>query len=161
MRNVKPGSIQAAVQAAIKAAGGLEAAGNDLGMSTANLSRASSNDEDRPGGLGVNHLHRLGRILPASAEPMAVHFAGLAGGVFQPVPACGSLTSDLSALMKEFADVVALHASAHSDASDNPSDFTPAEALASAVEVEKLIRASLIYKAALEDKANPQGVRNG
>jgi len=85
MRNVKPGSIQAAVQASIKTAGGLEVAGDDLGMSTSNLSRASSNDEDRPGGLGVNHLHRLGRIHPPAAEPIAVHFAALAGGVFQPV----------------------------------------------------------------------------
>lgn len=157
MRNVKPGSIQAAVQAAIKAAGGLESAGNDLGMSTANLSRASSNDEDRPGGLGVNHLHRLGRILPTCAEPIAVHFAGLAGGVFQPVPVRGTLTSDLSTLMKEFADVVALHASAHSKTSDNQDDFTPSEAAASAKEVDELVRAALIYKAALEAKANPKG----
>ncbi len=96
MRNVRPGSVKAAVQALIREAGALEAASNDLGHSGSSLSRASSNDEDRPGGLGVNHLHRLGRILPASAEPMAVHFAGLAGRVFQPVPACGSLTSDLS-----------------------------------------------------------------
>ncbi len=46
--------------------------------------------------------------------------------------------------MKEFADVAPLHASARSEASDNPSDFTPTEALASAVEVEKFVRAALI-----------------
>lgn len=149
MRNVRPGSIQSAVQSAIRRAGGLEAASEDLGLSVASLSRASSNDEDRPGGLGVNHLHRLGRIASESAEPIAVHFAGLAGGVFQPLSSKGQATLDLSSLMKEFSDVVAHHAKAHSDASENPSEFTRAEASRAVIEVDELVQAALLYKAAL------------
>ncbi|NOX39739.1 MAG: hypothetical protein GXP05_04290 [Alphaproteobacteria bacterium] len=86
MRNVRHGSIQSAVRKAITVSGGLECASDDLGMSIANLSRASSDDEDRPGGLGVNHLHRLGRILPTAAVPIAQHFAHLSGGFYQPCP---------------------------------------------------------------------------
>lgn len=153
MRNVRHGSMQAAVQASIRSAGGLEAASNDLGLSVSSLSRASSDDEDRPGGLGVNHLHRLGRMVPSSSAPIAAHFAGLAGGVFIVLPSHGPIDLDLSFLMKEFADVVALHANAHSDASDRPGKFTPTEAAATAKEVEELIKAALIYKAALDAKA--------
>ncbi len=36
---------------------------------------------DRPGGLGVNYLHTLGRVVPEAAVPIAVHFARLGGGV--------------------------------------------------------------------------------
>jgi len=156
MRNARHGSIQSAVRAAIKAAGGLECASNDLGMSVANLSRASSDDEDRPGGLGVNHLHRLGRILPRAAVPVAQHFAHLAGGFYQPCPDGGIFASDISRLTLEFSRLLDIHARAMSEASENPNDYTPSEAQEQLAEMDQFIsvaaklRAALVEKAALE-----------
>lgn len=152
MRNVRAGSIQEAVRAAIKNAGGLEAASEDLTLATSSLSRASSYEEDRPGGLGVNHLHRLGRITPAAAIPVARHFSELAGGVFQPLPKGGNSASSLAQVMKEFADVVDCHANAHSDDSTNPDDFTANEAQRQIREVDELVSAALSYKAVLLGK---------
>ncbi|MGR3624031.1 hypothetical protein [Pseudophaeobacter sp.] len=77
------------------------------------------------------------------------------GGVFQPLSSKGSLSSDLSTLMKEFSDVVAHHAAAHSDASENPNDFTKSEAIRAIVEVEELVQAALGYKAALLERVEP------
>jgi hypothetical protein len=151
MRNSRQGSIQAAVRNSISVAGGLECVSNDLGMSVSNLSRASDDDEDRPGGLGVNHLHRLGRIIPASAEPLARHFAGLAGGAYIPLPHADLHLSDLYAVMKEFSDVVDLHARAHSPESADPKRFTPEEARTQIAEIGELVQAALIYEAALKD----------
>lgn len=85
MRHVRPGSIQDAVTSAYATAGGLECVANDIGVSTTLLSRAvDANDEQRPGGLGINYLHRLSRIVPEAAAPIAEHFAKLAGGRFVP-----------------------------------------------------------------------------
>ncbi|WP_406646914.1 hypothetical protein QEZ52_00425 [Aliisedimentitalea scapharcae] len=153
MRAVKPGSIQEVVRDAISVAGGLECASNDLGLAVSSLSRASSCDEDRPGGLGVNHLHRLGRIVPQSAEPVAVHFARLAGGVFQPLPVQGALRSNIHDLTKEFSDVLSVHAKAHSEVSSNPDDFTRLEAQAAIKEVDELVQAAMAYRAALHQRA--------
>ncbi len=152
MRNNRPDSIQEAVRASIKAAGGLEAASNDLGLSVSSLSRASGSDEDRPGGLGVNYLHTLGRVVPAAAVPIAAHFSRLAGGVFQPLPDKGPLLANINTLMREFSDVLDVHAHAHSERSDDPSDFTRDEAAKAIKEVDELVQAALVYRAALVEK---------
>lgn len=153
MRNVRPGSIQETTRKAISAHGGLEAASVDLSLSTSNLSRASSCEDDRPGGLGIKYLDALGRITPESAEPVAIHFARLAGGVYQPLPHDGVLLSDVNTLMREFSDVLDHHAKAHSDRSENPADYTPSEAQATIKEVDEMVQAALKYRAALVMKA--------
>ncbi|MEW2911437.1 hypothetical protein [Leisingera sp. JC11] len=152
MRQVKPGSIQAAVQASIKAAGGLEAAGNDLGMSASNLSRASSNDEDRPGGLGVNHLHRLGRITPGAAEPIAAHFAGLADGVFQPVaqPGVTNLFQQASKTIIECGEAQAAMVRAAEHACAGNCDAADRE-------IDDAVRHLLAFKAAMRAKPKAEG----
>ena len=78
-RMTRPGSIQDAVRQVFGAVGGLENAAADLGVSLSVLSYGTENREDRPGGLGVNYLDRLGRIEPQAAEAVARHFATLAG----------------------------------------------------------------------------------
>lgn len=155
MRNAPKGSIQDAVRQCITKVGGLEAASHDINLSPATLSRASGFDEDRPGGLGVNYLHQLGRIDPASVEPIACHFAELAGGVFQPMPDDGKSFPCFSDLLKEFSDVVARHATAHSSDSANPEDFTAQEARDQMAEVRELVQAALSYNAVLAKKAGP------
>lgn len=85
MRNNPPGTIQAAVFEAYRAAGGLEAVKQMLGLGLSTLSQATEENDDRPGGLGVNYLDRLAHICPPTAAPLARHFAHLGGGVFQPV----------------------------------------------------------------------------
>lgn len=152
MRNTKPDSIQDSVRASIKAAGGLEAASNDLGLSVSSLSRASGSDEDRPGGLGVNYLHTLGRVVPGSAEPIAIHFARLAGGVYQPLPNKGPLLANINTVMREFTDVLDVHAHAHSERSENPEDYTREEAIAALKETDELVQAVLVWRAALAEK---------
>jgi hypothetical protein len=152
MRNTRPGSIQEVVRASIKAAGGLESASNDLGLSVSSLSRASGTEEDRPGGLGVNYLHTLGRVVPAAAEPIAVHFARLAGGVFQPLPDTGQTLVFINKLVREFSDVLDVHAQAHSDRSENPADFTSDEAARAIKEVDELVQTALVYRAALLER---------
>ena len=87
MRNSPYGSVQCAVAAAYKAAGGLEKVSEALGLGTSTLSEAAGDSEKRPHGLGINYLHILGQIKPGAAEPIARHFAALAGGVYQPVTA--------------------------------------------------------------------------
>lgn len=157
MRQVKAGSIQDAVRSAYTAAGGLESSANDLGLSPALLSRAvDANDEQRPGGLGVNYLHRLSRIVPEAAAPIAEHFARLAGGEYrarqdQTPSGC------IHALMSEFSDIMKCHAEAFSEASPNPNGFTPAEAKAALKEVaehrEKLDAYQRYLEAALTEGA--------
>lgn len=153
MRKDQPGSMQSAIRAAITLTGGLECAAADMEVSTTTLSRATDYDESRPGGLGVNYLHRLGRILPPAVVPIAQHFAHLAGGFFQPLPTAGALASDFSELTSKFAQVLSDYAEAHSDRSDDPTDYTPAEARHAIADVRILIAAAAQFAAALEHKA--------
>lgn len=153
MRGVRPGSIQEAVQRSIRAGGGLECVSADIGVSTANLSRATACEDDRPGGLGINHLDRLGRIVPEAAAPLAEHFAHLAGGFFQPMQISGPLGLDMSRLTAEFADVLQVHLEAMSERSENPADYTVAEARGALKEVDELLAAAARVRAALLDKA--------
>ncbi|WP_417257373.1 hypothetical protein [Celeribacter sp.] len=153
MRGVRAGSIQSAVRDAMTAAGGLECTSIDLGVSVATLSYGTSVDEARPGGLGVNYLDRLGRMHCAAALPLAQHFAMLAGGVYQPLQISGDTATDIHTVTREFSDVLASHAEAHSSASDNPDDYTVQEASAMIKEVDELIAAAARLKAALLPKA--------
>lgn len=77
----------------------------------------------------------------------------LAGGVFQPVEASGNVASDVHTLTREFSDVLARHAEAHSAASDNPNDYTPREAQGMITEIDEMIAAATQLKAALMPKA--------
>ena len=153
MRSVRPGSIQSAVQMAITAAGGLECVSNDIGVSTANLSRATACDEERPGGLGINHLDRLGRIVPATGIPIAQHFAQLAGGVFYPLNIHGAFAADMSSLTLEFSQILAVHAEAMSERSKLPGDYTAAEAEVAFKKMDELITVAAALRAALAEKA--------
>lgn len=148
-RAVRPGSPQAAVRAAYRAVGGIERAANDLGVSLSTLSYGTEQRDDRPGGLGVNHLDRLGRIEAAAAVPVAQHFAQLAGGVFQPVDLSGVAGADIARLTAEFSDVLRCHSEAHSAGSSDPAGYTLAEAGAQLREIDELVQAALALKAAL------------
>ncbi|KPQ06172.1 MAG: hypothetical protein HLUCCA12_12030 [Rhodobacteraceae bacterium HLUCCA12] len=148
-RATRPGSIQDAVRQAFTAVGGLENAANDLGVSLSVLSYGTELREDRPGGLGVNYLDRLGRIEGGAAEAVARHFAMLAGGVFQPVDPGGPLAGDVHSLTREFSDVLHLHAEAHSKGSRDPADYTPQEARAQVREIDELVVAALRLRAAM------------
>ncbi|TMV86439.1 hypothetical protein FGG78_19835 [Thioclava sp. BHET1] len=153
-RNNRPGSIQETIARVYKANGGLENCGRDTGVSVQTLSYATSADEARPGGLGVNYLDRLCRIEHRCAEPVAEHFARLANGHFLPSVDEGvPLHGDLSKLMQAFAAVVQQHAEAHSDLSEDPADYTPAEARKQVAEVEKILRCGSAFLAALHKKA--------
>lgn len=151
MRNTQPDTIQDTVRQSITAAGGLEAASSDLGLAVSSLSRASSDEDDRPGGLGINHLHRLGRIVPPAAIPIARHFARLAGGIFQPLPDHGTHLGGINSVMKEFSDVLNNHVRAHSDESENPEAFTPNEAHQQVKDLDELFQVAGAYRAALID----------
>ncbi len=148
-RPVRPGSIQAAVRSAIRAVGGIEAASDDLGVSMATLSYGTETRDDRPGGLGVNYLDRLGRIETAAALPLARHFAHLAGGVFQPVDLRGVTAADMARLTAEFSDVLRTDAEAHSPGSADPTRYTLAEARRQIKELDELVQAALTLKAAV------------
>lgn len=148
-RAVRPASIQSAIQSAYRASGGLECVAHDLGVSIATLSYGVEINDARPGGLGANYLDRLGRIEPAAARPIADHFCHLAGGVFQPVEFGGHAGADLARLAKEFSDVLARHAEAHSAQSPDPSGYTPAEAAAQVRELDDLIAVAVSMRAAL------------
>lgn len=152
-RAVRPGSIQAAVRAALRAAGGIECASDDLGISMTTLSFGTEQRDDRPGGLGVNHLDRLGRIEAATAVPVAQHFAQLAGGVFQPVDLAGAEGADIARLTAEFSDVLRAHSQAHGPGSADPAGYTAREAAAQLVEIDELVQAALVLRAALSAKA--------
>jgi hypothetical protein len=148
-RNTRPGSIQAAVRQSIKGAGGLECASDDLGVSVSTLSLGSDIDDNRPGGLGVNYLDRLSRIDAKAALPLAQHFSQLAGGVFQPLMLDGAMAADINQITREFSDVLAKHAEAHSSSSANPESYTPAEARAQIVELDELMAAAASFRARL------------
>lgn len=87
MRAVKAGSIQEAVQTSYVAAGGIAEVSAMVGVAPSSLSYGTEIREDRPGGIGVNYLDRLGRMDTAAARPIAEHFCALAGGFFQPFDA--------------------------------------------------------------------------
>jgi hypothetical protein len=148
-RRTRPGTIQSAVGAAYRAVGGLENAAADLGVSLSVLSYGTETREDRPGGLGVNYLDRLGRIDTAAALPLAQHFATLAGGVFQPVASDGSASGDIATLAAEFSDVVRQHAEAMGPASVAPGGYSRREAEAQLVEVDEMVTAALRFRAAI------------
>lgn len=148
-RATRPGSIQSSVRAAYLAVGGLECASEDLGVSVTTLSYGTEVTDLRPGGLGVNYLDRLGRIEPRAAVPLAQHFAHLAGGVFQPVDVRGDLAADISLLTREFSDVLAKHALAHSPGSENPTDYTAAEARDQIKELDEVVAVAMSLRAAL------------
>jgi hypothetical protein len=56
-------------------------------------------------------------------------------------------------ITQEFSDVLAKHAEAHSNASENPNDYTPREAAAQIKELDELIATSASLRAALMRKA--------
>ncbi|WP_353475537.1 hypothetical protein PVT71_18375 [Salipiger sp. H15] len=94
MRPQRYGTIQNAVCEAVEATGKRhQDVAALLGIRGSTLSYGMEDNEDRPGGLGVNYLHRLAMDCPAAAIPLAQHFAGLAGGVFRPVEMQGNVTS--------------------------------------------------------------------
>ncbi|MBE9635761.1 hypothetical protein [Salipiger mangrovisoli] len=94
MRDQIYGTIQNAVCAAVEATGKRhQDVAEFLGIRGSTLSYGMELSETRPGGLGVNYLHRLGIDCPAAAVPVARHFAALAGGIFQPVEVGGVVTS--------------------------------------------------------------------
>ncbi|WP_138423700.1 hypothetical protein [Maritimibacter alexandrii] len=149
-RRNRPGSIQSAISEAYRSVGGIEAAATDLGLSIATLSYATAQNEDRPGGLGVNHLDRLGRMEPAAAVPLAEHFARLAGGVFRPVDLGPPSETDIHEITREFSDVISTHAHVHSDRSEDPAGYTVDEALRQRRELGELVAAALRMDAALD-----------
>lgn len=124
-RATRPGSVEAAAAQAIRAAGGVESAANDLGLSLSTVSYWTERREDRPGGAGIKHLDALARIVPAAAVPIAQHFAALAGGVFQPVQTGAGC--DIHALTREFSDVLGQHGAAMDPASGGGAGYSPAE----------------------------------
>lgn len=147
-RRTRPGTIQAAVSAAYKHVGGVENVAADLGLSVSTVSYGTELQEGR-GGLGVNYLDRLGRIDPGAAVPIAQHFALLAGGVFQPLNLAGEMAADLALLTREFSDVLAKHAEAHSSASGDPTGYTVEEAAQQVKELDELIAASVRMRASV------------
>ena len=152
-RATRPGSVQSAIRVAYQAVGGLECASEDLGVSVTALSYGTEVSDQRPGGLGVNYLDRLGRIEPRAAIPLAQHFAHLAGGVFHPVEVRGDLAADIGLLTREFSDVLAKHAEAHSPGSENPQDYTPREAREQIKELDEVVAVAVSLRAALLARA--------
>jgi hypothetical protein len=153
MRRTRTGSIQAAVGRAYRAAGGLEAVARDLSVALSTLSYGTEVREDRPGGLGVNYLDRLGRIEPEAAVPLAEHFARLAGGVYHSLPADGPTSRTIAELTREFGLVLQQHADAHSAGSADPTDYTPAEAREAVQELDRLLSVAASFRAVLTAKA--------
>lgn len=152
-RRTRPGSIQSVVQRVIAACGGIEAAALEANVSLSTLSYGTEVREDRPGGLGVNHLDRLARIEAAAARELAQHFSVLGGGVFQPVDLGGASGAEINRITAEFSDVLNRHVAAHSEASDDPGDYTPAEAAEQVRELDELIAVSLTFRALMIRKA--------
>ncbi|SLN36777.1 hypothetical protein AQS8620_01319 [Aquimixticola soesokkakensis] len=149
MRNLRPASIQSAVQTAIRAGGGLEAVANDLGVGVSTLSHGTELSEQRPGGLGVNYLDRMGRIVPETAVPVAQHFAALAHGFFQPIASSGPQGVSVHQIAKEFADLLGAHAAAHGEGSDGGGIVTKSEARDLLREVDELMAAVAGFRAQL------------
>lgn len=156
MRQAKPCSIQAAIRATITNAGGLDVAAADMEISTTTLSRATDIDEARPGGLGVNYLHRLARLAPHSVAPIAHHFAQLSGGYFVPINFKASQGADISAVMDEFSKVLSYHSAVHSSDTDFPFEYTAREARIAAEGVGKLMEAAARFQHSLMQNAHEQ-----
>ncbi|WP_353474806.1 hypothetical protein PVT71_14650 [Salipiger sp. H15] len=94
MRPQRYGTIQNVVRDAVDATGrSHQDVAGLLGIRGSTLSYGMEDNEDRPGGLGVNYLHRLGLDCPAAAAPVAQHFSALAGGVYRPVDLGANVTS--------------------------------------------------------------------
>jgi len=155
-RGLRPGSVNDMTRSVISRVGGLEAASSDIGLSVSTLSRSYSDDDDRPGGLGVKYLHQLARIVPAAAVPVAEHFARLAGGVFLPMAGERAGPVHIHVLTKEFSDVLNQNAAAHSDASIDPAGYTKVEAVSEAKELEELAQVALARRDELLAKARGQ-----
>lgn len=118
MRPTKAGSIQDAVQHAYEASGGVRKVAAAIGLAQSTLSYGTEVREDRPGGLGINYLDRLGRMSPEAAQAIAEHFASLAGGVFQPVQVeSGELGELCAVIAKENGEAQAAAIRAWSSAS--------------------------------------------
>lgn len=118
MRYSRPGSIQSALQEAYRAVGGVENVATDIGVSQATISYSTAVDEDRPGGLGINHIDRLCRMHAEAAMPLARHFAALAGGAFQPVTEAACLQSAIAKAAKEGGESVSYSIGLGHDASE-------------------------------------------
>lgn len=152
MRQTWSGTIQDAVARSYRAAGGVEAVAELLGLANSTVSYGTEVNEHRPGGMGVNHLARLGRYAPGCAVPLAQFFAAQGGGVFHPLTATGATAADVSRITREFSEVLARHAEAHSESSDDPDDYTPREARGQVGELDDLIAAAVAFRAVLVTK---------
>ena len=154
MRNHPYGTIQDAVQSSYRASGHTnEEIAELLGVRGSTISYGAEMSEARPGGLGVNYLHRLGRMRPEAAVPIAQHFARLGGGVFQPQTLNGRTAGDVHRLTREFSDVLQCHAAAHSASSASPQDYTAAEAAMQIRELDEMVAVAMAFRAALVSKA--------
>ncbi|MGJ8561704.1 MAG: hypothetical protein ACSHX3_15850 [Litorimonas sp.] len=153
MRATRAGSIQAVVQRAYDANGGIENSAVDMQVSPATASYGLSLDEARPGGLGLRHVEHLVRARPECAVPFAEHYAIHAGGVFMPLVGDGPTAADLATVMREFSNVLALDAQAHSEESDDPHDYTPKEALGALKKTDELLGALTQFRAVLLAKS--------
>jgi hypothetical protein len=152
-RKKVPGTIQAAVSDTYEVFGPLKRIQALLGLPLSSLSYGTEVREDRPGGLGVNYLDRLGQIMPEAAEPIAKYFAALAGGIYQPVDLNGVMSADIHRLTMAFSEVLQRHAAAHSAMSKDPNDYTREEARAQVKEVDDLLAVGASLRAALLSKA--------
>ena len=85
MRATKAGTIQDAVARCYRAAGGVEAVAEHLGLANSTVSYGTEVSENRPGGIGVNYLARLAKLDQRCAVRLAEFFSDQAGGVFEPV----------------------------------------------------------------------------
>jgi len=82
--------------------------------------------------------------VPAAAAPVAQHFAALAGGVFQPAESAPA--SDIHALTREFAQVLALQAAALAPESPSGAGFSRAESAAMVRELDMLLSQALALR---------------
>lgn len=152
-RRTRPGSIQAVLQDVYDEVGGIKNAATDIGVSQSTLSFGTELSDERPGGLGLNYADRLCRMHTEAAVPLAQHFATLADGFFQPFTFDGTTADDITAVTREFSDVLAKHAEAHSNASSLPEDYTPQEAEHQIKEIDELMTAAARMRARMVEKA--------
>ncbi|MFC4668164.1 hypothetical protein ACFO5X_06325 [Seohaeicola nanhaiensis] len=128
MRPTRAGTIQDAVARCYRAAGGVEAVAEQLGLANSTVSYGTEINEARPGGIGVNHLARLAMTDPDCALPLAEFFAALAGGVYQPVGGVAeviSLFSGCGLMAKECGEAQA--ATILAATTQRPKDIAEAE----------------------------------
>lgn len=149
MRGTRSGSIQHAVARAYRAAGGVEAVAELLGLANSTVSYGTEINEHRPGGIGVNYLDRIGRAHPQGAEAIAQHFCGLAGGVFEPVLSGDNVTCLWSAAgdaAKECGEAQAAMVRAAHQATAGNADSASRE-------IDEAVECLLRFKAGLRAKA--------